>query len=83
MIVNAQNEELPILIVEAGMEIVITEGEHKDSSKKYGLLVWSRFNFAYALAHSRMRPKLGITYGMLIGKSKRQLLVPSLCYAKL
>ena len=69
--VNIQNGEFPILIVEADKETVSPGAEHKI----YGMLAWSSYNFAYSLARSGLRPELGITYGMLIGGSKCQLLV--------
>ena len=64
MKVNVEKQELPVLIFDAGKETVSPGEEHK------GML-----SSPNVLAHSGMRAELDITYGMLIGGSKCQLVV--------
>ena len=67
--------KLPILIVEAGIETVPEGYLHKDSSKIQCLLSVGTYTMAYKLIGRGQMPELAVTFGVLIGGSKCQLLV--------
>lgn len=68
---------IPVLIVESGKAYFTRDGQHKDTTKLFGLMSANCITLALELIAIKKAPELARVYGMLNGGVKTQLCV---CY---
>ncbi len=71
----SSRQEIPIFMIEAGVELVPSTLFHKDFKKLCCLMTAACFELAYDLISVRKKPELARIYGLLVSGTEARLLI--------